>query len=105
MHKAWKAPPVTTDAGVNLNKPLPRAAADAKRELVVEMMQAHWRRRRFAVKTRERYAKAIRDVTEAVEMDRLERQAKPPVRLGTPPELRPRITQAVRPSTVSLLGG
>lgn len=76
MHDAWEASPVTTDAGVNLNVALPREASNKKRDLAVEMMQAHLRRRWYSSVTRERYKKAAGDVAEAIEQAKLEREAK-----------------------------
>ena len=75
MHDAWNAPAVTTDAGVNLNVALAREESNAKRDLVVEMMQAHLRRRWYKRETRDRYTKAASAVREAHRQAELERQA------------------------------
>ena len=76
MHDAWNAPAVTTDAGVNLNVALAREQSNAKRDLVVEMMQAHLRRRWYKSETRDRYTKAASTVREGHRQAKLERQAR-----------------------------
>lgn len=79
MHDAWDAPAITTDSGMNLNVALPRVASDTKRALVVEVMQAHLRRRWWSNTTRARYAKATREVqasVEAYEFDKADQTAR-----------------------------
>lgn len=76
MHDAWDAPAVTTDSGMNLNDALPRVASDANRALVVEVMQAHLRRRWWRRATRQRFATAVREVQAAVEAYNLDRADK-----------------------------
>jgi len=76
MHNAWEAPPVTRDADVNLNDPLPRGASDNARKVVVEVMQAHLLRRWFNASTRDRFMKATHEVEEAVRQHALDRKAQ-----------------------------
>ncbi|GGF56152.1 hypothetical protein GCM10011519_32620 [Marmoricola endophyticus] len=72
MHIAWNAPPIKRDTDVNLHNPLPRANTDRALKVVVEMMQAHLRRRWYHAATRQRFRSAARAVTAAVEARELE---------------------------------
>lgn len=67
MHIAWDAPPVKRDTDVNLHTPLPRGATDAALKVVVEVMQAHLRRRWYHAETRRRFNTAARAVNASVE--------------------------------------
>lgn len=75
MHEAWKAAPVTRDEDVNLHNPLTRDASNATRGVAVEAMQAHLRRRWFHAETRERFKKAKRNVTAAVQQHAPDKEA------------------------------
>jgi hypothetical protein len=63
MHDAWLADPVTVDAGVNLNVALPRDRSAAARALLVEVMQAHLRRRWYSRRSHTRYKAAVAAAT------------------------------------------
>lgn len=76
MHIAWDAPPVKRDTDINLHTPLPRGNTDAALKMVVEVMQAHLRRRWYHPETRRRYTRAARAVTAAVEARELDEADK-----------------------------
>lgn len=63
MHDAWLVDPVTADAGMNLDVALPRDRSTAARDLLVEVMQAHLRRRWYSKSSPARYNAAVTAAT------------------------------------------